>query len=254
MIRSQTYAESLHQLSHEELAEKIAEYDFPDPYEKLAKVGEKITYFCQKYEPKIHHNKKIFTIQARLYSYLQNVSTTNPPLIGKLREELKRLKNLYIEIVLPRELNGEMINCILDIIRIQKLESIDERLKINRRELLVGEQMMRKKLMILGDHVNKCVEFLNVQGKEGDFLQMSAEDIMRTVYTVKINNNYCHHCKGQIRFDKKYKSRDNDIVYISEWNYKCIMGISVRKLVAHLNKQYCSCSSYDPCKLCYEDD
>lgn len=249
MIRSQRYKEHLGRLSPEELSAKISEYDFPDPYQKIAEVGSKIIDFCQNYEPKIQHNKKIFTIEARLYAYLQIVGGDNSLLVPKLREELTRLKNLYIEIILPRELNGEMINCVLDVIRAKKLENIDDILKIDRKNLLVSEQTTRQELITFGNYVNRCVEFLNVQGKEGDFLSMNGDDIIRTAYMEKSNNFHCWRCGGKIKFDKKYKSENNDIVYINEWDHYFMIGISVKHLVECLNNQSCGCSSYDTREL-----
>lgn len=237
----------LHNLSQYELNARIAEYDFPDPYKTIYQLGIEIRNFCDNYEPRLRHDRCIFAIKSRIYYYTNNKSQEHSVITTKLKEELARVKNIHIETVLPRELNGRMIDCIQNIYKINRLENIDTRFNIDRQKLLCEERDQRNRLFTTGYCIDQCINFLNRETASTEhYLGASVEDIAKAAYTIKIKRNPCWRCEGKINFEDTYTMKDDTLIYFtvkyfSNGNILLVAGITLKGLAAGLNTNECSC-------------
>lgn len=213
-IRQQNYIAHLQQLSDKELNSMLAEYDFNDPYKRLLECSCKIVNFCQSYPPKIHRQELIDTIKTRIYAYVRETDYNSENVI-QMTEQLNKLISIDILIVLPRELNEQMIISIIDISRLHVLENIDRRLGMHRKQLLEKESHRRQQIVKRGNYINRCVNLLireNITTWEKS-LGLTEGEIIKSAHIQKYKMLNCPYCEGKINFDKLFTDDRGTIFY-----------------------------------------
>lgn len=226
-IRENNYAANLQFISDQQLESMEGEYNFTNPYKRLQIAGTKIIDYCQSYLPRLRHYEQLNTIRTRIYAYTRNGAQSNSQVIASMTQELEKLTNTHISICLPRELNEEIITCLIDMYRLTKLEYLDQRLGIDRQSLIKKEVGRRNKMFDRGNYINNCVVML-INQKIITLIEsftMTEDEIIKLAHIQKYKTFNCNDCQGRINFDKIYRDTEKKTVYLDHGNLR---GLSRR--------------------------
>ncbi len=198
--QDQKYTNYLNQLSEEKLQSLEKEYGFIDPYERLIKISEKIVDFEASYEPALHYQNQISTLELRLYSYSREPN--HRQIICLIEQALIVLRSNPVMVILPREYNEEMVHSILNI---QKFSRIDNYLGVNRWSLINKEISRRREYLARGNYINRCVNFLLTPDTITDSIYMTEDQIIKQAHIRKyIELSDDCYCQGKINFNQIY--------------------------------------------------
>lgn len=244
--QDEKFTNYLKRLSDEKLQALGKEYNFTDPYERLEKIAQKIVDF--DYEPAVHYQNQISTLQLRLYSYSQK--SHREEIISLLDRALSILRSNPVPVILPREYNEEMVHCILNI---QKFSRIDNYLGINRWSLITKEITLRRESLTRGNYINRCVDFLLSADTISDSIYMTEDQIIKQAHIKKYIelSQDCSCCEGKIYFDDVY-DKGQILSYIRPTSFHwsgsspCFIGIEKQNFEypnVVLDCAFCPCRS-----------